>query len=270
MRCRAVKILAGLLLFLLASCKVEMPEGVIPPERMEALLYDYHLTQSMASSFSSGEYKEKLMYAYVYEKHHVTKEMFDSSLVWYSRYPKHMKLIYNRLETRLQSEVDYLTDARKAMDGNVNLQTAYLAPRVAELWTGHPVKMLSPTPLGNKIEFSFDVPTDSTFLVGDSLVFSFDAHFISPDKDGVKQEAYAAVNLEYSDETYYVTGVSIKEDGHYTVPAPRNFNSLLQTMSGYVYYFDNDTAYASRLLLDNLSLLRLHSVQSAGKEASKK
>ena len=268
MRCRAAKIVALLLVFLLVSCKVEMPEGVIPPERMEALLYDYHLTQSMSSSFSSISYKEKLMYIYVYEKHGVSKEMFDSSLVWYSRYPKHMKLMYKNLEARFQSEVDSLADARAVMDGYVNLETAYLAPNSAELWTGHPVKMLSSTPLGNKIGFSFDVPEDSTFLVGDSLVFSFGATFLALNKDSVEQEAYAAITLEYDDNTYSMSGISVREDGRYSVPASRNFNSRLKSMSGYVYYFDNDTTYASRLLLDKLSLLRVHPVLNVGKESA--
>ena len=270
MRCRTVKILSLLFLLLLVSCKVEMPESVIPPEKMEALLYDYHLTQSMSSSFSSISYKEKLMFIYVYEKHGVSKEKLDSSLVWYSRYPKHLKLIYKNLEARFQSEVDSLADVKAAMDRFVNLEAAYLAPNSAELWTGHSVKMLSSTPLGNKIGFSFDVPKDSTFLVGDSLVFSFGATFLTADKDSVEQEAYAAITLEYEDNTYSMAGVSVTEDGRYTLPASRNFNSRLKSMSGYVYYFDNDTAYGSKLLLDKLSLLRVHPMQSTGKESVEK
>ena len=270
MRHRAVKTVALLLLVLLVSCKVEMPKSVLPPEKMEAILYDYHLTESMTSTFASVDYKEKLMYIYVYEKHHISKEMLDSSLVWYSRYPKYMKGVYKNLEARLQSEVDSLAESKVAKSEPVDLDMAYLAPDVAELWTGHPVKMLTATPLGNKINFSFDAPKDSSFVVGDSLVLSFNAMFVARDTLNVKQEAYAAITLEYSDDSYSMAGVSVKNSGNYAVAAPRNANSRLRSMSGYLYYFDNDTANASKLILSGLSLKRLHAVQAAKKETGQK
>ena len=82
---------APLLLF---SCEVKMPEDIIPPTKMEALLYDYHLVQSMSSEYASDDYKEKLYFAYVFDKHNVTQEEFEHSMQWYNRYPKHMKKIY--------------------------------------------------------------------------------------------------------------------------------------------------------------------------------
>ncbi|MBR5850957.1 MAG: DUF4296 domain-containing protein [Bacteroidaceae bacterium] len=270
MRHRAVKTVALLLLVLLVSCKVEMPKSVLPPEKMEAILYDYHLTESMTSTFASVDYKEKLMYIYVYEKHHISKEMLDSSLVWYSRYPKHLKEVYKSLEARLQSEVDSLAESKVAKSELVDLDMAYLAPDVAELWTGHPVKMLTATPLGNKINFSFDVPKDSSFVVGDSLVLSFKSLFVARDTLSVKQEAYAAITLEYSDDAYSMAGVSVKKSGNFAVAAPRNVQSRLRSMSGYIYYFDNDTANSSKLILSGLSLKRIHAVQPAKKEIGQK
>lgn len=261
-RC-AVKIVSVLLLLLLVSCKVEMPKGILPPEKMEAVLYDYHLAQSMSSTLASADYKEKLMYIYVYEKHGIDKELFDSSLVWYNRYPKYIKDIYANLETRFQREVDILGGARLQQYEGVDLDAANLAVNVAELWTGHPVKLLSSTPLNNRVVFSFDTPKDSAFVVGDSLVFSFNATFFSENDAAVTQQAYAAVTLEYDDETYHITGMSIKESGLFVLPVSRNFKSRLNSMSGYVYYFDNDTSYTSRMLLNDLSLKRLHPSKSA-------
>ena len=112
------------------------------------------------------------------EQYRKAQEDFDSSLVWYNRYPKYIKDIYANIEERLQQEVDVLTAIRLQDNEGVTLALADLSLDVAELWTGHPVKMLTATPLCNKAQFSFDTPKDTTFVTGDSLVFSFNAEFI--------------------------------------------------------------------------------------------
>lgn len=269
MRCSAVKILFLLFVTILVSCKVEIPAHILPPEKMEAVLYDYHLSQSMAATFASVDYKEKLMYVYVYDKHQLTKEKFDESLAWYNRYPGHMKEIYKNLEARLQREVDLLGGAKILQNDAVDLDVANLAVNVAELWTGCPVRMLSSTPHNNRIQFSFESPKDSSFIAGDSLVFSFNAAFLSENDRDIKQEIYAAILLEYGDDSYFTSNLNIEESGIYSIPVPRNFNSYPKSMSGYVYYFDNDTSYNSRVILDGLSLKRMHPAKSVKKKSRK-
>ena len=265
----AVKIVSVLLVALLVSCKVEIPKEVLPPEKMEQVLYDYHLAQAMITTVASLEYKEKLMYRSVYGKHNISKELFDSSLVWYNRYPKHMKQIYINLEARLQRDVDVLGGAKILQNEGIDLDAANLAPNIAELWTDNPVKMLSSMPLNNKISFSFDTPKDSSFIVGDSLVLSFNVMFISEIESEVKQEVYTAINLEYSDESYYAADLSAKESGYFTVSAPRNKSGRLKSMSGFIFYFDNDTANASKAVLSGLSVKRLHPSKSKNTKARK-
>ena len=263
MRAFVVKIVSVLsIVAFLVSCQVKTPDGVLSPEKMEAVLYDYHMAQSMAVSFASVSYKEKLMYIYVYDKHNITKEEFDSSLVWYNRYPKHMKRIYANLEARLNHEIDELAAVKSLQNETVDISVADLSAGVAELWTGHPVKMLSSVPLGNKVAFSFETPKDSSFVAGDSLVFSFNAKFVSQDVTDVKQEAYASIALDYNDGSYAVSGFSIDESGHYALATARKLGTRIRSVSGYVYYFDNDTSATSMMLLDGLSLKRLHPVKT--------
>lgn len=265
MRAFVVKIVSALsVAALLVSCQVKMPEDVLPPDKMEAVLYDYHLTQSMALSFASASYREKLMYTYVFDKHNITKEEFDSSLVWYNRYPRHMKRIYANLETRLNREIDELAAIRGLQNETVDITVADFSDGNAELWTGHPVKMLSSVPHGNNVAFSFETPKDSSFMAGDSLVFSFNARFVSDRTGDVKQEAYAAITLGYNDGSYDVLGLSIDEAGYYELAEARNYRSRISSVSGYIYYFDNDTSGMSVMLLDRLSLRRLHPVKYVG------
>ena len=73
--------LAILTCYLLAACTVGVPSNVIQPQKMENLLYDYHLMQSMANELTSSEqYKRKLYEQYVFDKHQVSEAQFDSSL----------------------------------------------------------------------------------------------------------------------------------------------------------------------------------------------
>ena len=44
---------------LLAGCAVEIPEHVIKPDKMENVLYDYHLAQVLTSEMSSASYERK-------------------------------------------------------------------------------------------------------------------------------------------------------------------------------------------------------------------
>ena len=135
MRCKSF-LLMLLVATLFTSCEVKMPEDVIPQGKMEALLYDYHLAQSMSSEYTSADYKEKLFFTYLFSLHGVTQEQFERSMEWYNRYPKHLQRMYANLEKRLEVEVEKMNNAGGAMEEGVNLEAAYLAADTADLWTG--------------------------------------------------------------------------------------------------------------------------------------
>lgn len=257
------------LLFSIVSCEVKIPENIIAPEKMEAFLYDYHLVQSMSGEYVANDYKEKLFYSHIFQKHGITSELFDSSLLWYNRYPKHLRKIYTNLETRLEKEVEMLDGAKGSVDTGVTLEMAYLATDTAELWTASKLKMLSATPLSSKIAFSFDIPDDTTFMAGDSLSLSFGAHFVSGGVAGVEQRAYASVLLEYDDETRDHKGLLVETSGKCVLALPRNFNSRPKHFSGFVYYSDNDSTAQAKLLLDEISLKRVHPVLAGEGEGEK-
>lgn len=258
--------LSLLAVLLLSSCEVKIPEYVVAPEKMEEFLYDYHLVQSMNSEYSGSEYKEKLFYDYMFKKHGVSKERFDSSMQWYSRYPKHMKKVYENLEKRLEREVELLGDAKGAAESGVMLDMAYLATDTAELWTASELRLLSATPLNSKMLFSFDIPKDTTFIEGDSLCFSFAARFISGGVKGIEQQAYASVMLEYDNGTFQNNSALLTSSGSCSLALPRNFGARPKYMCGFVYYTDNDSTANGKLLLNAISLKRIHPVPVAEEE----
>ena len=245
-------------LFVLCSCEVKMPDYVMSPQKMEAFLYDYHLIQSMTNHYSSDDYKEKLYYSYVFKKHNISKEQFDSSMLWYNRYPKHMRRIYENLEARLDAEVAKLNEESKLLKEGITLEEVKLNLDSVDLWTSSKLKILSSTPLHSRLAFSFATPEDTSFVKNDSLSFSFKAFFVPSENPELKQNAYASVRLDYADSTVFTNSISVDTTGLYLLSAPRYSGGKLKSMSGFVYYTDNDTAANSLLLLSELSLVRIH------------
>ncbi len=250
---------------LIVSCEVKMPDNVMPPGEMEEFLYDYHLVQAMTNRYSSYDYMEKLHYNYVFDKHNISKERFDSSMLWYNRYPKHLKRIYENLEAKLEKEVEMLNNARATLVDGVSLDVAYLAEDSADIWTSSKIKQLLATPLNSKLSFSFEVPKDTTFVEGDSLSFSFTAYFIPSSIDSLVQKAYSAIRLDYADGTVYTKSLTVDASREYHLSAPRYAKSKLKSMSGFVYYSDNDSTAQARLLLADISVVRIHPKQESKK-----
>ena len=242
----------------LVSCTVKMPDDVLSHEKMKALLYDYHKVQAMSSEYADADYQEKMFFNYVFDKHGVTKRQFEHSMQWYNRYPKHMKNIYAELEAQVEGEIEKLSAMTGGSDEGVSLELAYLDSDTSELWTGVHNKILSATNLQSYITFDFNAPSDSTFVAGDSLSFSFHALFASGGAPGVKQSAHAGLALWYDGGVRDFSGVEVDSSGVYVLTFDRRAKNRISRATGFVYYNDNDTSCVARLLLNDISVRRIH------------
>ncbi len=241
-------------IILFASCQVKTPKEIIQPDKMETLLYDYHIVQAMGNESSNIEsYHIKLYHEYVFNKHGVTKELFDSSLVWYTRHPSHLTQMYANLQERLDEEVATMqeekTTAQALAEKEIDLSVDTL-----EMWKGMTVAQLSSAPYKNKLLFSFD--SDSAFIAGDSIALNIGAHFFSEKKNA--QQMYVAIHVTYSDDTRTSIGKDIKSSGTYTLEIPRDHERKISEVGGFFYYEDNDKSTKSGVALSGLSLLRIH------------
>lgn len=253
MKAFSAKILFLFLCLLLAACQVEIPEGVIKPDKMEDLLYDYHLAQAITAEETSMSYKKKLHINYVFAKHGVTKEELDSSLVWYTRYPKQLSKVYAALENRIMAEMENM-GVTTAEDDAFNTMMA--TADTVNLWRAPRVKLLSSTALSNRLAFEYKA--DSTYVKGDSIVLSFAARHLVAADDSVAFNAHAALVVEYADETSAVAGVKVGVDGPYAVAVERNPNSVIKALHGFVYYSDEDSTGFPKLLVSDIAVKRIH------------
>ena len=251
MRKKTIKYFLGFVLLLLTACNVGIPGDIIQPSELEALLYDYHLVQVMSSEAEGGEYKRRLYANFIFNKHNVSKEHFDSSMMWYTRNPKYLHSIYLSLYDKLDAEVaqlageKYLTIAEREQ---LNRDTV-------NLWSDAKVMLLSSSDYMNRICFAYDA--DTTFVSGDSISFAATVHFVSPDSEH-GSTAHMALLVEYKDKTLSSTGTTVDKDGYYCLELPRNRASEINKVSGHIYFIPSDEVADERLLAGNISLLRIH------------
>lgn len=103
---KTIKILVGslLALVLISSCnnsKMKVPEGILKPNELKLLLVDIHLIDGMLQ-FKKTVRKEKEDSAFNYypailKKHGISREMFDSTILFYTQYPEEFAKIYDEV-----------------------------------------------------------------------------------------------------------------------------------------------------------------------------
>jgi len=94
------------------SCKSSVPNDVLPPKKMQAVLWDVMQADEMAEYYSAsdssfmGLSKHVDYYQKVFAIHKIKKEDFTRSLTYYENHPGRLKPILDSLQSfgqRLQS-----------------------------------------------------------------------------------------------------------------------------------------------------------------------
>ena len=151
---------------LAAGCRDKMPENVIPPDKMEELLYDYHLAQSVASDINYAQkYKKEPYKNYALAKHGIDEAVFDSSMAWYSRHTGQIVQIYENVERRVSSRLDAIESVLRMRE---NKFVKAISADTADIWGGMKEYTLSTLP--NKSLVLFDEKADTTFHPGDKVM----------------------------------------------------------------------------------------------------
>jgi hypothetical protein len=108
-----------ILIWLMAySCTkptVEIPKDILHKEEMIAVLADVHIAQAAAAMYQTSDstrYSLPDLMKSVLKIHHITQAQYDSSVVFYSKHPEVMEVIYDSVITvlsRKQSETESST-----------------------------------------------------------------------------------------------------------------------------------------------------------------
>ncbi len=244
-------------MLLLVACGKQRPSHVLPPEQLEAILYDYHLAQSMISDLPSSErYQKDLYFDYVYAKHGVTAAQVDSSLVYYARYPKELSAVYLRLADKVEGNLkrieqeDLLTILRKpkAVEGDS-----------ADLWYDSPLVQMSPSSIAN--HFTTEVPYDTNFKSNDRLAWSGKTLFIHSDVDSLRRYLHLTLSVKYANDSLTSVDTTLYTTGVFHLAIADTAGYKLRSVWGNAYYKGTDGS-GPLLIYDN-HLMRYRHVAPA-------
>lgn len=217
-------------LLLILSCKPQVPGKYIQPDEFEKILYDFHLADAMAEDDDEGrtdQYRIALNRQAVLKKYGISQAEFDSSLVYYTRHADRLHKIYENLSKRLSDEALALGASANDINRYGDLKSAR---DTSNLWRGVSSCVLMPDAPYNVM--SFDIAADTTYHVGDKIIFSFNCDFIF--RDGAK-EAVALLAVEFKNDSVASSVVRVSSNSDYSVTVADHSNKGIKSIRGFVY-----------------------------------
>lgn len=235
----------------LSACGKKIPDDIIQPDAMQDLLYDYHLASTMSSSLPYTEsYQKDAYFDYVFQKHHVTEAEFDSSMVWYTRHAEELATIYRSLQERLEREEKQMKEQVAKRDNQIDVS---MSGDTVDVWQDRTLYWLSTSSLTNKVVF--DLKTDTTFKPQDAMELQADFHFI-PSK-ATSGKAVMALNFYFDNDSVQGLTRIVTRPGKQRLYLRPDSAFTIQSISGFIYYSNNEHPDAS-LLVDDIRLTRYH------------
>ena len=234
---------------LLAGCGKQIPKDVIRPDKMENILYDYHLTTAMSGNISYNEnYKKEALRKYVYEKHHITKAEFDSSMVWYTRHTEDLAKIYTNLGKRFREEKK---DIKRLLAMRENKPSMSQPGDTIDVWYNKTLYWLTDAPLSNKI--TFEIPTDSNFKVKDAFLWSADYIFLS----NRQQQVTMGFNILFDNDSVSGKVTEVTASGIQSLYIKPDSAYKIKSINGFIY-LTGDSVKTPGVIVDKISLTRYH------------
>ena len=148
--------LTATVIFAATSCKVRTPKGIISPDKMENLLYDYHEAQAIAKNTNNKDNNTEIYTEAVLQKYNVSRKEFNNSMEYYSRHADQLYKIYTNLEKRFQNEIQANGGA---LENDINYSNLTANGDTANIWTFKTYGLLLPQPGKNRFEFHINADT---------------------------------------------------------------------------------------------------------------
>lgn len=243
--------------FLLTGCKVRRPNHIIPEEKMENLLYDYHIAKAMGENLPYNENYKKVLYLdYVFNKYGTDQVVFDSSMVWYTRHADILSKIYEKVNLRLkeeQTELDRLISIRDNKPKISNPGDSI------DVWPTERMLYLSHTLLNNKQ--TFVIPSDSNYQERDTLEWKVWYHLPYAVATDSVCLAVMSMAIQYANDSVISTTKTIFGSGEQTIRLQADTLKSIKEIRGFIYLTEASKAN-NHLFADQISLIRYHSTDS--------
>jgi hypothetical protein len=237
---------------------------------MAAVLTDYHIAYQLAQNLPPERHYEAPLYLRgVLAKHHCSQANFDASMIWYTRNPTELGLVYTRVNRDLAGRAADLAEAAGAGSSPANAPYKRRVPKpflqgdTANVWQPAPFARL--TALHGNRQMQNVLTPDSTFRATDRLEWQLDARLQG------KGQAVLLLMAAYAPDSVVVDARLIEASGRYTLHVQNDSATTLKQVWSMVQYYpispsdsrrqkvSADTAPpAPTLLMDGIKLMRYH------------
>ena len=235
-----------------SACKKKMPNDVLSKGEMEDVLVDYHMAKAMGENLPySEQYKQTLYVDYVFKKHDITKEAFNSSLEWYSRHTEDFVKIYEKVNKRLNSQRDEIKDLLAS--SNEEHQQSETGDTV-NVWHKQKIYKLTQSIATNK--FYFTIYPDSNYKDRDILLWKIRCTFISAKEH--TQDAVMSLSIRYLNDSVISETRNISQSGIYNIRLQNDSAQKIREIKGFVYYNHLSHYLEDALIVDKIELIRYH------------
>lgn len=234
---------------LLVGCGKQIPTDVIQPDRMENILYDYHLSISMSNNLSySDNYQKEAYKNYVFQKYSITEAEFDSSMVWYTRHTEELAAIYKRLGERFRKEKKQV---QTLLAQRENKPATSQPGDTVNVWYDRTIYWLTDTPLTDKV--TFEIPADSNFKAKDAFLWSADYTFLSD----TGRKVTVGFNIMFDNDSVVGRVQEVIRSGIQSLYIKPDSAFAIKSVNGFIYYED-DSLRTPGLIVNNITLTRYH------------
>ena len=242
-------LIAGLAL--MTSCGKQIPSDIIQPDMMEKVLYDYHLSLSMAQSSKNVE--KEAQKNYIFQKHNISEAEFDSSMVWYTRESKELMAIYENLNKRFRREYNHIERLLESR-GDANEQS-FTSGDTVNIWKRGDIHWFNTAPLYRLL--AFEIKADTTFHPKDAFLWSMDCHFFTEGK------VVMGLNVKFENDSVIGTTKTIRTSGTHEIYLHTDSAYQIKTLNGFIYVPEQDNVmHDPKVLAHHISLTRYHMVES--------
>ncbi len=246
------KLLIYIFLLTIVSACGSGGDGILSKSKMEQVLYDYHIAQAMITNLPSDErYKAEMYMNAVYEENGVTKEQFDSSIVWYNRHAEDLEEIYDNLSDRftVMNEELQLQTGRKEM---ITLSSE--SGDTVNIWSGAQLVLLRNRDILNRE--SFHIKADTSFYKGDKFLFKADGRLINSDKSSRNFRLTICFGVKYKDGKVISQVQSITRNDTRQMTLNTDEKEI-DELFGYFYYngMPDENNFA---VVNNIQLIKMH------------
>ncbi len=108
---RLIKLAPFIIIYLFFSCRsksyVKIPEGIVTPDTMTAILSDIHILQASAQlgySQSPNDTSLKMAYESIWKKHHLTDSSYNQNMRFYCNNAKLLDSVYEKVLNNLNRQ----------------------------------------------------------------------------------------------------------------------------------------------------------------------